>query len=216
MMIDTPHIYMHLGAFLSLVALAFRGPLKLRSILVFSILCTTIYHAIQQPHPSWQELPWNMVTFVINIVVLTQIILDRTHFGLSKAQAELFSAFEHLTPGEFRQVIKMAGWHTAAPATCLTREGAVPSELFYVLDGDVHLEKEGRTFSIAPCTFIGEVAFLRGSPASATVTLSPGARYVSWPSVAIKKAMKANAPLKTALYHLIGLDMAVKVANSTS
>ncbi len=216
MLIDTPHIFMHVGAFLSLVALAFRGPLKLRSILVFSILCTTIYHAIQQPHPSWQELPWNMVTFVINIVVLTQIVLDRTHFGLNPAEEALFSAFEYLTPGEFRQVIKMASWHTAGASASLTQEGAVPAELYYVLEGDVHLEKEGRTFTIAPGTFIGEVAFLRGSPASATVTLSPGARYVSWPSMAIKKAMKANAPLKTALYHLIGLDMAVKVANSTS
>ena len=214
MMIDTPHAFMHAGAFLSLVALAFRGPLKLRSLLVFSILCSTIYHAIQQPNPSWQELPWNMVTFVINIVVLSQIVLDRTHLGLTAREEELFTAFEHLSPGEFRQVMAMASWHQASESTCLTEEGVLPAELYYVLEGDLHLEKEGRAFSTAPRTFIGEVAFLRETPASATVRLAPGARYVVWPTAALKLRMKKQASLKTALHHLIGLDMATKVARS--
>ena len=157
---------------------------------------------------------WNIITFGITLKVLVQLILDRTHIGLSPEEEDLFSAFGSLTPGEFRDLLKAGHWRTADESTALTREGERPDHLYYVLSGRIQIVKGERVIDIDPRTFIGEVAFLHRSTASATVRLSEGARYVEWPADTLDARMGARASLKTSLLRVIGLDMALKVARS--
>jgi hypothetical protein len=77
-----PYLLMHAAALLSFAALAFRDQLKLRSVLLISILLDFIYHLSRYPQPAWQEVFWNAVTFAITLKVLVEIIYDRTHIGL--------------------------------------------------------------------------------------------------------------------------------------
>jgi len=63
-------------------------------------------------------------------------------------------------------------------------------------------------------TFIGEVAYLHNTPASATVSLRPGTRYMEWPVKRLHKELEAREELKHTVMSLIGLDMALKVART--
>jgi CRP-like cAMP-binding protein len=141
-------------------------------------------------------------------------MLDRTHFGLSAEEEELFTAMDSISPGEFRDLLKVAAWKTAESRCELTQEGVMPEHLFYVLRGGVHIDKGGRQIAIAAKTFIGEVAFLHGSPASATVSLDPGARYLQWSVAELKDTIGSRGELRTTVMRLIGMDMALKIARS--
>ena len=133
---------------------------------------------------------------------------------MSVEESELFSAFQMLTPGEFRSIVKLARWGLASGDEIMTREGERPAELFYVLNGTAIVAKSGRSFDVGPKTFIGEIAFLNGSVASATVTLSAGARYIAWPVAELDKRIQGRQALKHAVVRLISFDMAVKVARA--
>ena len=209
-----PHLLMHSAALMSFAAMAFRDQLKLRTCLLLSIILSMLYHLAKNPGPAWEEVFWNIITFGITLKVLVQLILDRTHIGLSPEEEDLFSAFGSLTPGEFRDLLKAGHWRTADESTALTREGERPDHLYYVLSGRIQIVKGERVIDIDPRTFIGEVAFLHRSTASATVRLSEGARYVEWPADTLDARMGARASLKTSLLRVIGLDMALKVARS--
>ena len=146
--------------------------------------------------------------------MLIQIILDRTDVGLSEEEQDLFQAFDVLTPGEFRALVKLATWRTAETAVELTREGARPAHLYYVLRGELSIEKAGRIIRIAPRTFIGEIAFLHRGEASATVRLAPGSRYLEWPVQSLDRRIQGREALKHAVVRLISFDMALKVARA--
>lgn len=212
--LSDPLALMHAAAVLSFTALAFRDQLKLRTVLLFSIILSLSYHIVEQSEHSWQEAFWNVVTLGINAKVLAQIIIDRTHIGLSKEDEELFSSFNSLTPGEFRSLMKIGAWKTAGHDTKITIEGVIPEYLFYVLGGSITIDKNGRTIIVDPKTFIGEVAFLHETPASATVSLEPGSRYVQWPVSQLRKRIGSKPALTNSVMRLIGLDMALKIARS--
>jgi hypothetical protein len=209
-----PYIVMHLAALIAVVALALRDQLKLRSVLLVSIALTAVYNYALLREPSWKDLFWNAVTFTMNLVVLIQIILDRTHIGLSQEEDELFSAFQMLTPGEFRAIVKLATWRTAEADVIITQEGVVPDHLYYILRGGVLVSKGGRDIKIGARTFIGEVAFLHRRPASATVQLEPGTRYLEWPVRKLDGRIDGKQALKHAVLRLISFDMATKVARA--
>jgi hypothetical protein len=208
------YLYLHLAGLVSVGALALKDQLKLRGVLMVSLTCSALSHVVGLAHPAWPDLFWNAVSLIINVYVLAQLILDRTHFGLSREQEKLFSAFKVLTPGEFRALEGVAEWKTAQAGETLTTEGVIPDHLYYVLDGEVKIAKGDRAFTIRPKAFIGEVAYLHDQPASATVTLSDGARYLRWDVGVLERRLDSRAALRTALMRLLSLDTAQKVAGS--
>lgn len=213
--LNSPYLFLHIGGLISFTALALKDQLKLRSVLLVSIIFAMIFHTLGERGPEWQELLWNGVEFSINGIVLSQLVLDRTHIGLRGEQEELFNALKFLSPGEFRALLKLGKWETAEEMQVITTEGVAPKDLFYVLKGRVHIEKGGRDpFTIEPRTFIGEVAFLHSTPASATVRLEPGARYLRWPVDKLEKGLQSKENLRIAVMRLISLDTATKVARA--
>jgi hypothetical protein len=211
---SNPQIIMHLAAFIAVAALALQDQLKLRIILLLSIICNFWYHDIEPGGPSWAEIFWDAVSFGIDIWGIVRIILDKTHLGLSREEEKLFQAFGCLSPGEFRQFLKPASWRTADQSTILTEEGVMPDRLYYVLRGVIEIRKADRAFPVAPRCFIGELAFLRGTPASATVEIAAGTRYIVWPSDRLNRCFAKRPELRVAVLHLISQDMALKVARS--
>jgi CRP-like cAMP-binding protein len=211
---DSHFIFLNLASLISVAALALKDQIKLRAVLLVSILSSVASHVVGRAGPQWNDLFWNGVQVTINVVVLVQLILSRTHIGLTAEQEELFKAFHSLTPGEFRGLVRLASWETAAETRVLTTEGEQPEDLFYVLRGAVEIEKSGRVFQIEPRAFIGEVAFLHSCPASATVRVEKGARLIRWNVTALEKGLDARSGLRVALMRLIGLDMAAKVARA--
>ena len=86
--------------------------------------------------------------------------------------------------------------------------------LYFVLDGEIALEKSGKRIAIEPGIFIGEVAFLLGRPASATVIVGPGARYVVWETGHLRRLLLRAPSLSIALSSALNRDMATKVARA--
>ena len=204
----------HIAALIGVAAMLFRNQLILRAVLIVSTLLYTAYYLWLPGAPLWDAIFWCCVNLAVNAFMLTRLVYDRTQFRLSDDELRLFAAFRVLSPGEFRTLTGLATWRTAGASTILTREGAPLDRLYYVVDGAIGVSKSGRTFPIGPGTFIGEIAFLRGQPATATVTLEPGARYVEWSAKDLGKLLAKSPDLGVSMHALFNADMAVKVARA--
>ena len=108
--------------------------------------------------------------------------------------------------------MKAANWQDVHDSRTLTMEGKTPESLFFILDGDIEVSKRGRSLSLAAGVFIGEIGFLLDRPASATVKVKSGARYVEWSREALSALLKEYPALKTALDARLSIDLATKVA----
>ena len=208
------HILLHLAALTSVAALALRDQMRLRAVLLLSVMISVVNNYDGNATPDWESLFWNVVLFAINLSVLVLLALDRTHIGLSAEERDLFDAFEILSPGEFRALGKLASWHTAAPEQEITREGEAPGSLFYVMSGGIIIEKGGRVIDYGPRAFIGEIAFLQRGPASATVRLRGGSRFVAWTTESLDRRIEGRQQLRHAVTRLISHDMALKIGRA--
>ena len=170
-------------------------PNKLRTFVIAGDLVYISYFYFAPEVPLWGGVFWSAVFMLVNAVMIARILADRTPFRISDEELQLFNLLETLSPGEFRQIIKVGRWRTATEATVLTEENRPLENLYYVLDGDIVIEKSGcATRTIGPRAFIGEVAFLLPQPASATVTVAAGARYVTWNNAALRRRSSAPRP----------------------
>lgn len=206
------HPLFHIGAAVSVVALAMRGQLQLRIVLLASLLLYIADEYFYFSSPAWPYIAWNALFVVINAYVTVELLLDRTTIGLSSDKRALYAAFPNLTPGEFRRLLRLAESVETVGVETLTREGEAPAFLYYVIDGTLEIMKGGRRIEVQTPTFIGEIAFRRGGPASATVQLEAGGRLLRWPSRRLAIYLARHAPLNVAFDHLLGDDLARKVA----
>jgi hypothetical protein len=205
----------HIAAALYLVGFLFRGQIMLRAFVIAGDLVYISYFYFAPDVPLWGGAFWSAVFMVVNVTMIARVLADRTAFRMSGEERRLFDLLGTLSPGEFRRLIKLGYWQTASEATVLAEENQHLDKLYYVLDGDIAVQKSGSAPRlIGPHAFIGEVAFLLLQPASATVTVAAGARYVTWDRAALCEQQLRVPSLAIALSAALNKDMAAKVARS--
>lgn len=202
----------HAGALLYLAAFLFRNQIILRSLIIAGDFVYILYFYLAPETPLWGGIFWSTMFTLVNVVMIALIVADRMHFRLSTDEKHLFDALQDLTPGQFRQFLKIGRQQTAASHLAITQEGHPLQELFFVLHRPVTIEKKGMISVTGSNTFIGEIAFLLGQPATATVTLEPGTPYFVWNASDLKEVMRAKPALGASLSLAMNKKMAQKLA----
>lgn len=204
----------HVGALFYLAGFLFRDQLMLRGLIIAGDFIYILYFLFAPDVPLWGGVFWSTVFVLVNVWMIARIVADRTHFAMSEDEQRLFRLLDGLSPGEFRRLMRIAAWRDVEGEVALTEEGKPLERLYYVLDGAITIDKAGHSFTIPPQVFIGEVAFLTGRPASATVTVGDGARFVAWEKAALRRLQLRAPSLTIALHAALNKDMAEKVARA--
>ena len=76
-------LFLDIAGVISVAALALRDQIRLRAVLLVSIMFAIAAHSVASKETGWTEIFWHFVEFVINFVVLVQLVMDRTHIGLT-------------------------------------------------------------------------------------------------------------------------------------
>lgn len=203
-----------LAAFLfQAVGFMVRDELWLRVFVLMGTLPYVIFYIFKSP-TIYSALAANSALAVINIVLITVIVIERTTFSLSERDKALFEAFHTLSPGQFRRLSKTAQWQDVSEDMCILDEGAKPDRLYYVMSEQFKVTKMGVSHAAVGPAFAGEVAFLTDGEASASVTVEPGTTLVSWTHKDLHSAMDRSLNLRNALTALFSADLAGKVRRS--
>jgi hypothetical protein len=206
-------LMIHLGALLYVVCFLFRDQLYLRLLAVASDLVYCIFYYGTVEDPFWAII-YNLMAMTVNIAMILIIIKDRKLTTMSDQDMELFRAFSGISPGDFRRLRKHGTWHLAEEDTVLTTENKPLTELYYVLSGQVEIKKSDREIPISGKHFIGEIAYLQKTPASATVIAKPGCNYISWTHEDLSKLSDKHDGLAQNLAALMSADLAMKVSRA--
>jgi hypothetical protein len=210
----TTENFVHAAAALQLIGFLFRDQIILRGFIIGGSIVYILYYMLAPSVPLWGAMFWSAIFIGVNAVMIARIAADRTHFAISEDERRLFVTLGSLTPGEFRRFMRVGRWMTAETHTMLTEGGKPLDRLYYIFDGEASGQKGEGGFSIVPPVFIGEVAYLLSRPASATVTVEPGTRYIVWETSRLRHLMLRAPSLSIALGAALNKDMAAKVARA--
>jgi hypothetical protein len=206
-------VLFHISNLMAFLAFLLRDQLQLRLLMAVSLALQALYYYAIPAGPLFDPLFWKVVSFIANIAMIILVFGGRLDFGIPQDLRSLFERISVLTPGQFRKLIKPS-MRTSNSGEPLLVEGQHPEKLHYLLKGVAQISKGSSTSALQSGVFLGEVAFLNNTPASATVTLLPGAECVSWDAASLKAIMQRDKSIDIAMRGVFNHDLAAKVANS--
>lgn len=210
----TASAFVHLALLFSVLGFLFRDELYLRSLLLLGTIFYLLYYYFSQGAPLWDAIFSSSVIFAVNLIFILLILRERYLISLTHEETILYHSLGSFTPGQFRKIMKIAKWQSRISPSIVTYEDQSCDRLFYVLEGEVTIIKQGESFSRNGNMFIGEVGFMLGIPASATVTISANTNYVEWRTEDLTKLFSKSQNIENAFKALFNFDLAKKVAVS--
>jgi len=125
-------------------------------------------------------------------------------------------AFASLTREQLAQLVKVGSWRTLEPGTQVTREGEPVKDLVLICEGQMVVESQGRTIThLHGGSLVGELAFVSGNAASATVTAQRVTRAFVLEMEKLRKVVRVDDLVASAVDRVVGRDLAAKLQAST-
>lgn len=203
----------HISNLLAFLSFLLRDQLQLRILMAISLFLQALYYYAIPAGPLYDPLFWKVVSFLANLLMIVLVFGGKLDFGIPQDLRGLFEKISVLTPGQFRKLIGVST-RTKGTGEAILVSGVEPSQLHYLLRGTAELKKQEHVASIAAGSFLGEIAFLNGGVASASVLLPEGAECLSWDHARLKKLMQGDKTIDIAMRGVFNHDLAAKVANS--
>jgi hypothetical protein len=175
-------------------------------IMYFSLTSSSLYAGIA----------WDMIFIAINGYHLVLLTRDRFSLKLGKADRKMLTgALQGLCDAQIARVLRTGTWLDIAEGTRLTVEGQPVGELYFIQDGRLTVRIKGTYVAeLGPGALVGEIAFLMGNTATATVTADGSVRLIAFNRERLLTACRNDQQVAAAMHRMIGHDLASKISRS--
>ena len=197
------------------LGLLFKNQITLRALILLGTGLYIGYYYLAADEPLWGAIYTSVLIGLANIIGFINLLISQSPRFIAPGQMDLYTMLGGMEPGNVRKLMKIGNRRRLNDDEQLTVQNEVPDRLFYVLSGEVTIDKDGDRFSAGPQVFVGEISMILGTAASASVFLEKGAEIMEWDRSALFKEMAAKDSFRIAVEAIIGKDMAQKVAASS-
>jgi|TARA_A100000164_G_scaffold335676_1_gene327938 hypothetical protein len=206
----------HLAFLLTAISFYLKDILLLRFLAIISALVGIGYNYFLPVGPLWLPIFWLGVFTAINLWRIVGILTERYSIQFNEDEQELYETiFKDFSPVEYMKLIRIAEWRDAAEGLVFASEGEAVDGLRLLFSGEVSVARDGNEIGRArDGALIGEMSFIQGGDASATVTAAVPCRYVFWPEEALRGLLRRNPNIDVAMKHVFSLDLTRKLTGS--
>jgi hypothetical protein len=203
----------HAASIVTAIAYLVNDVLWLRFLIVLSCIAGIIYN-YAVPHPgSWALVNWNLVFLAINLAQIAVIMKERREISFTEEERELYETlFKNFAPFEFMKLLRIGVWHEAEKDDVLAVEKKQLDDVMLIYNGLVQVESDGQTLALLKDgSFIGEMSFITGGDATATVKAIEPTRYLSWSKENLRKLLNRNPSMRFAMQTVLSTDLTKKL-----
>jgi CRP-like cAMP-binding protein len=110
------------------------------------------------------------------------------------------------------KLLRVGKWREAKKDQLLAIEDRPIDDVKLIYNGLVNVESKGEIVAqLRDGSFIGEISFLRGGDATATVRAERPTRYLSWSKEELNKLLNRNPSMRFAMQAVISTDLTKKL-----
>jgi CRP-like cAMP-binding protein len=163
-------------------------------------------------------IPWDSLFIAINLYQLIWLVRDRLNARLPEKDAEMLrQSFSGLDDSQIARMLRAADWKDYVQGDVLTRQDAPVDALYFLCSGRATVEVDGTFVTyLEKGSFIGEIAYLTGNPATAKVIVDEPSRALAFSKMRMAKVMAGDKQISGILYQLLGRDLAQKMRRANS
>ena len=164
------------------------------------------------------SMPWDTIFILINLYELALLMRERWIAKLPETDAPLLRrAFEGLNDVQISKLLRAADWKNFVLGDIITRQDAPVDALYFIVQGRAEVSVDGIAVAhLESGTFIGEIAYLTGNPATARVTIDEPSRLLVFSRMRMAKVMAGDKQINGILYQVLGRDLALKMRRANS
>ncbi len=205
----------HLSYALATLSFMLRDILLLRLVAVAASTANLTYAYFGHATPNWVTAGWQSLFILINLFWSARLIYERRRVRFGPEEQELFdSVFSFFNPVEFRKLIRLARWDRVAAQSVLARCGEKLDTVILLYSGEVTITmQDGSRRNLRDGAFIGEISYLRGGPATATVTTATPCRLLRFDKQALRALVERNPAMRNNLHTVFSMDLTKKLTD---
>lgn len=199
------------------ISYAMRDIMWLRVITVVACFVDfVVYYFIRPGQPLWVQLGMNVLFILINLYQLYVLWQDKQAEVFHGEQAWLYKhVFPLLSPGEFKRLLKLGSWQTLAPQQLVLHKDSVVEQLGFVVTGRLDALWGTTVLNSVPAGgLVGEISYLTGKTASATVVAGLETRLFSLAHSALDKLKLERPELHNKVLYILSRNVIEKLATS--
>jgi hypothetical protein len=161
---------------------------------------------------------WTVIFILINAYQLFWLIKEKLSFRLPEREAPLLrEALAGLSDEQISRLLQAADWKDFQQGDVLTRQDAPVDALYFLCSGRANVEvNKSLVTYLEKGSFIGEIAYLTGNPATATVVIDEPARVLKFSKMRMAKVTAADPQINGIIYQLLGHDLAMKMRRANT
>jgi hypothetical protein len=161
---------------------------------------------------------WDLIFIAINAYQLYSLMKDRLALRLPAEDRNLLrEVLAGLDDGQIARLLSAGEFRDLEAGVRLTTEDDPLSKLYFICTGNVDVTIAGRAVSnLGHGSFIGEVAFLTGKLATATVVTNTPVRALIFDAGELAVLFKNESEVAGIVYQLLGRQLAHKMRVSNS
>jgi CRP-like cAMP-binding protein len=189
----------------------------LRVVAVLGLFLQIVYFRLSGGDMS-VGIGWDLVFIAINLVLIFLLVRERASLRLPEKEAPMLrESFSGLEDAQIARLLKAADWRDAQPGEILTKQDHAVDSLFFLCSGRASVEVNGsfETY-LEKGSFIGEIAYLTGNLATATVVIDEPSRILAFSKLRMAKITSRDSQIAGIIYQLLGRDLAQKMRRANT
>ena len=210
--IPIPHFYDVLGVWETAVGVCFLVPplLPIGIILLFLHLPGTLLPFLLEPHQVFSVFPYAL-TFEGQYIV-KNVALAAAGLVVGGAIRHRELGFSRFLPDEFNSLLHLARWSNASAGEVVVQEGEIPDRVWLIHSGCVSAFSGDKEIAqCGPGQFLGEMSFVTGAAANASLRTKEDTRLMYWERQALDELFASNAKLQHAFMAGVNRDLVEKL-----
>ncbi len=206
----------HFPYVLLILSMLMRDIVWLRSIAILAGVARVIIRAMIVYDPV--AVFWETALVLVNVAQLLLIWWDTRHAHTNDDERLLVAKVLPDLPRRIaRRLLSHAKWSDIASGSVLATEGRPVPELIFVTDGVARIEKNGTLVAIcSKGDFVGEMSFIAGGGATATVVADKPMRVASFDRFRLSELLEQNPELRHALESSFNRNLIDKLTKASA
>ena len=204
----------HIGFLLIAVSLFLTSFVWLRLVLIVAFAFLTVYFALA-PTPLYTGMAWMGLFILINLYRLKALHEARRLVDTASGGALLRDSLAELDDEELARLIEFGELLDFDDGAAVIAAGERVPAIYLIVAGKAVAAVDGAVVGrLGKGAFVGEVAFLAGVPAGASVRADGPLRVIALDSAQLKAAGEADPRIQAGVYRAIGAALAKKLVAS--
>lgn len=215
--VNFPDIPGHVAYVVIAVSYYLTNIFWLRVLAVIGLALEVVYFALVSSD-LYTGIAWSVIFIAINAYQLCWLVRDRMRLRLPpEEKSVLRRVLTGLDDVQISQLLDVSQWRQLSAGAQLMRESQNVDELYFLFSGRFGVEVGGkRVAHLESGSFAGEVAFLTGQPATASVVVEQPSRVLAISRERLIKLCKSDNQVAGVIHQLLGRDLANKLRTANS